>query len=240
MLTISCSWDDVYSRELRNHAEDADDEGTVWFSESGAEEAVVDQLNRLEADGLLQRSNGEGVQASRFIDLGTGNGHLLFCLRGEDGDGNGWNGEMVGVDYSPTSIQLAKRIASQRQVEAIDFQQWDLLVDPPGAWLVGGFDVVLDKGTFDAISLMAGSSNQTSHPCERYREKVIPLIRPDGLLCITSCNWTKAELLEWLAPVGGDLRFYSEARYPTFTFGGHTGQSIVTLVLQKNGPEAAE
>lgn len=206
----------------------------MWFSESGAEEAIVDQLNRLETDGLLQRSKSEGCQASRFIDLGTGNGHLLFFLREEDEDGKCWQGEMVGVDYSPASTQLAQRIASQRQVETIDFKQWDLLGDPPGEWLKDGFDVVLDKGTFDAISLMVGSSNNTSHPCERYREKVVPLIKPAGFLCITSCNWTRAELLEWLAPVGGELSFYSEARYPTYTFGGQTGQSIVTLLLQRN------
>ncbi|KAF2763911.1 S-adenosyl-L-methionine-dependent methyltransferase [Teratosphaeria nubilosa] len=231
-------WDQAYSRELHNHQEDADDEGTVWFSESGAEEAMLAQLNALNEDGLLCRhesretDDAKSGPASRFLDLGTGNGHLLFALREEDDDGNSWGGEMIGVDYSETSIQLAKQIAAQKDAEHIDFEQWDLLAEPPGPWLKDGFDVALDKGTFDAISLMS-SSAEARHPCETYREKVVPLIKPGGFLCITSCNWTKGELLDWLAPGAGALVFHSEAKYPTFTFGGQTGQSIVTLVFRK-------
>jgi EEF1A lysine methyltransferase 2 len=233
------SWDNAYSRELQNYEEDADDEGTVWFSESGAEEAILAQLSSLEEDGLLRRhdlDSSDGTvasgKASRFLDLGTGNGHLLFAIREEDDEGNSWAGEMVGVDYSETSVQLARRIAGQKEAELITFEQWDLLADPPGPWLKDGFDVVLDKGTFDAVSLMETSADGL-HPCETYREKIGPLIKPGHFLCVTSCNWTKAELLDWLAPNTGSLRLHSEAKYPTFTFGGKTGQSIVTLVFRK-------
>lgn len=192
--------------------------------------------------GLLDRKQ------CRFLDLGTGNGHMLFALR-EDEDDNGirWTGEMVGVDYSPASVQLARQVNTQRlqtlneeraEDEPVDlarivFEQWDLLSEAPGAWLGDGFDVVLDKGTFDAISLMPHSGN-SPHPCEIYREKATALIKPGSFLFITSCNWTKEELLDWLACEGSRLAFYDEAKYPTFTFGGQTGQSVVTVVFRRS------
>lgn len=143
---------------------------------------------------------------------------------------------MVGVDYSETSVELSRRIAAQKEVDdAVQFELWDLLSAPPGDWLKEGFDVALDKGTFDAISLMPRpSDSETAHPCEIYREKVAPLIKAGvGFLVITSCNWTKEEVHDWLAPAGAELEYYAEAKYPTFTFGGQTGQSIVTLVLKR-------
>jgi hypothetical protein len=115
----------------------------------------------------------------------------------------------------------------------IVFEQWDLLSEAPGSWLGDGFNVVLDKGTFDAISLMPHSGSPP-HPCEIYREKVTALIKPGSFLFITSCNWTKEELLDWLACEGSQLEFYDEAKYPTFTFGGQTGQSVVTVVFRRS------
>ena len=140
---------------------------------------------------------------------------------------------MIGVDYSDTSVHLARRIATEKEAECVRFEHWDLLSDPPlTEWLQDGFDVVLDKGTFDAISLMPYAEG-SRQPCDIYRDKVVPLIKPACFLCITSCNWTKNELLDWLAPANGSLKYYSEAKYPTFTFGGRTGSTIVTLTLQR-------
>lgn len=174
---------------------------------------------------------------------------MLFALREDEDDGGArWTAEMVGVDYSPASVKLARQVDVQRirtlndeqedddpmDLARIEFEQWDLLTEPPGSWLAGGFDVVLDKGTFDAISLMP-YSEPDPHPCEIYREKVTPLIKPGAFLFITSCNWTKEELLDWLACEGSQLTFFDEAKYPTFTFGGQTGQSVVTVVFRRNG-----
>lgn len=238
-----CSWDDLYSREVQNHADDAHDEGTIWFSESNAEATVLEHLNKLHDAGLISRGHVEGSTApdstpSRFLDLGTGNGHMLFELLEEDDEGEYWHGELVGVDYSEASVQLARRIAEQKHGElpagtdGLRFEQWDLLKDQPGDWLGDGFDIVLDKGTFDAISLMEHQGN-TEHPCHVYRGRVAPLIKPTGFLCLTSCNWTKQELLQWLVLDNGDLEYFDEAKYPTFTFGGQTGQTIVTIILRK-------
>ncbi|KAF2718261.1 S-adenosyl-L-methionine-dependent methyltransferase [Polychaeton citri CBS 116435] len=233
-------WDNVYKRELNNY--DADEnEGTIWFEESNAEPTVLHQLSSLAEEGVLRRcADDSGRPGSRFLDLGTGNGHMLFSLLEEDDDGERWTGELVGVDYSETSIELAKKIARQRAEEndigpdqSVHFETWDILKTLPGDWLGEGFDVILDKGTFDAISLM-DRTDELPSPCETYREKVVPLMKPGALLVLTSCNWTKEELLGWLAPNDGELEYLTEAKYPTFSFGGHSGQSIVTIVFRKN------
>lgn len=237
---IHPSWDNLYERELDNNANDEDDEGIIWFSESNAEKVVLRQLSKLHKAGLLERSHdGSDIPPSRFLDLGTGNGHMLFELREEDEEDESWCGEMIGVDYSESSVQLAQRIAEQKQayqsnLDRLSFECWDLLQSPPGDWLADGFDVVLDKGTFDAISLIEHTSDAAS-PCQVYREKVTPLLKPGGFLFVTSCNWTKQELVQWLAPNDGELAYYDEARYPTFTFAGQTGQTIVTVVFRRNG-----
>ena len=237
------SWDNVYDRELQNQATDETDEGTIWFSENNAEETVRKHLDKLHEAGLINRGCADSdtlsdSQAARFLDLGTGNGHMLFELREIDDEGCCWNGELVGVDYSQGSVQLARRIAEQKYDGEpsnscqFRFEHWDLLNDSPGAWLADGFDVVLDKGTFDAISLMEHGGS-TDHPCQTYQQKVAPLIKPNGFLFVTSCNWTKTELLHLLLPSEGDFILFDEAKYPIFTFGGQTGQSIVTIILRK-------
>ncbi|EME89112.1 uncharacterized protein MYCFIDRAFT_149699 [Pseudocercospora fijiensis CIRAD86] len=231
-------WEAAYERELHNHGEDVDDEGIVWFDESNAEDTVIRKLSSY-ASGPGPRLDRK---STRTLDLGTGNGHMLFALReDEDDEGERWLGDMVGVDYSPKSVQLARRIDEQR-IAALDdsqdayasirFEQWDLLEEPPGDWLGNGFDLVLDKGTFDAISLMPKPEN-APHPCEVYRQKVIDLIKADHFLFITSCNWTRDELIGWLVNNDGKLMLYDEAKYRSFTFGGQTGQSVVTLVFRR-------
>lgn len=233
------SWENFYRREIDNHAQDAEDEGTIWFDESGAEEAVVKVLGQLEEDGVVSR------EQSAVLDLGTGNGHMLFTLRvNEDEGGMAWRRELVGVDYSGVSIELARRIAEERGLEAdVVFETWDLLAQSPGDWMKeGGFEVVLDKGTFDAISLMPRVEGEEL-PGEMYRRVVLGLVKDGGVLVITSCNWTKDEVLGWLASDGREsggagFTFWTEAQYPSFSFGGRSGQSIVTVALRKTGARA--
>ncbi|PSK34009.1 Protein-lysine N-methyltransferase efm4 [Elsinoe australis] len=232
-------WDEAYEREIRNHAEDADDEGTVWFDDTGAEEKVLELLNKHAEEGSLSEVDGDTYSASKFLDLGTGNGHMIFELREE-----GWQGDMVGVDYSETSVRLAQQIAAQRAESDASaeknkaknttaFYKWDLLQDEPGAWLKDGFDVVLDKGTFDAISLSSETNAQGRRSHEGYREKVLPLIKPGGLFIITSCNWTRDEVLKWFEGADGQLSLVDEVDYPSFTFGGEKGQSVCTLAFKR-------
>ncbi|TVY29141.1 Protein-lysine N-methyltransferase [Lachnellula hyalina] len=204
-------WDSLYTTELHNHSADTSDVGTIWFSDSGAENKVLPFLSShiLSDKKLLGPETTQ--QNCSFLDLGTGNGHFLLRLRGldEDGEvdeeGEKWEGRMLGVDYSAQSVEFARRIAASKGVE-IEFEYFDLMSDSPSSILTndesGGWDVVLDKGTFDAISLSEERDGQGRRLCEGYREKVMPLVREGGLLLVTSCNWTGEELRAWFAGAG--------------------------------------
>jgi SAM-dependent methyltransferase len=233
-------WDSAYTTERANFASNGDDEGTIWFSDAGAEERMLSFLEDLSDEGQLHKSSDETDTkeetekriATRFLDLGTGNGHLLFALR-EDG----WEGEVVGVDYSAQSVRLANEILAQKDIsvsDSIQFHEWDILNAAPGPWLpTGGFDVVLDKGTFDAICLSQETDAQGRRICEGYREKVEPLVKSGGRFLITSCNWTAEELRGWFESEGSGMVYESSVKYPSFTFGGKTGTSVCTLCFRK-------
>lgn len=247
-LGTKAYWDAAYEREIANHADSADNEGTVWFSDAAAEERMLQYLDDLADEGRLfkedddEEEEGTGKTTpslTSFLDLGTGNGHLLFAL-GEEG----WRGRMVGVDYSAKSVELARRIAAARRNEDEDevdvqFAEWDILGQAPGEeWLGEGFDVVLDKGTFDAISLSGETDAQGRRIFEGYREKVEPLVKPGGMLLITSCNWTADELKTWFVADEGLLEYEDAIPYPSFTFGGQTGQQVCTLCFRRKSSAA--
>lgn len=56
-----------------------------------------------------------------------------------------------------------------------------------------GFDVCIDKGTFDAISL---NPDHTKEGKKLYVQALKVALKVDGYFAITSCNWTKEQLLE--------------------------------------------
>jgi SAM-dependent methyltransferase len=209
-------------------------------------------LDELAEEGKLEKELGanDGKKATSFLDLGTGNGHLLFALRDA-----GWCGGMVGVDYSPASLKLARQIGEIRasgisreededdeeekdQIQHIPvlFEEYDIFKPKPLQHAPpAGFDIVLDKGTFDAISLSAEVDVSGQRLCETYCSHIKPLIRQGGLFIITSCNWTEEELRAWFerGEGGGELVFHDRIKYPRFTFGGKTGQSVVTLCFRR-------
>ncbi|CBX91701.1 hypothetical protein IAQ61_010997 [Plenodomus lingam] len=223
-------WDAAYTLENSNFSSNLTDEGTVWFSDAGAEERMLAFLEELAEEEVLHKAaESEDRGASRFLDLGTGNGHLLFALREEE-----WNGELVGIDYSDHSVTLAETIRSAKDERYADiaFHAWDILSQSPGKWLGSGFDVVLDKGTFDAICLSQDTDAQGRRICESYRQKVEPLVKNGGRFLITSCNWTEEELKGWFNT--GSFILEGKVKYPSFTFGGKTGSSVVTLCFRKS------
>ncbi|KAJ6020560.1 S-adenosylmethionine-dependent methyltransferase [Penicillium herquei] len=256
---------------------DEDDPGTSWFSEHNAPQKVLHFLTR-RSFPLSPRNKPS--TAPSILDLGTGNGSMLALLQKK----GGYNGMMVGVDYSAQSVELARELQRSRghsayrsdseseesedenQDEQIDesipqpiiFEEWDILsskatLSPTGtaisvsnteetlSWFpyqTGGFDIVLDKGTFDAISL-AGDAKET-RVCERYPDIVRRLLRKGGFLMVTSCNWTEEELVKWFTgPVGSAegevdrLVVWGRVEYPRFRFGGQEGQGVCTVCFQR-------
>ncbi|KAH8165822.1 hypothetical protein CIB48_g2447 [Xylaria polymorpha] len=282
-------WDALYTTEIANHAHDPTDTGTAWFDDSDASTKLVEFLE----DNAQELGLDESTTS--FLDLGTGNGALLFALREA-----GWQGPMLGVDYSAQSVRFARRIerARRRQEQEqgeeeeegnsssssnsdgiekegeedthqddreadVHFAEHDILHGDATALLdarfspavVDGWDVVLDKGTFDAISLSAetldnGGDSGRRRVNEAYGARVLPLVREGGLFLITSCNWTEAELRSWFVEGSGAVQeipavhssgvvefwafeIVGRVEYHSFSFGGVKGQTISSLCFRK-------
>ena len=237
------SWDEVYAGELANHINDPTDEGTIWFDENRAEDRIIQCLSGLVFPCAQSDLRNEDCQDLRILDVGTGNGHLLFELLDE-----GWQAELVGVDYSESSVELARNVGSSRRRDdsdnmkdrqpGITFAVWNAIHDSPGQWCASGFDVVLDKGTFDAISLSDERIDQNGRRGhEVYAAKLTALMKPAGYLLVTSCNWTEEELRIWFEgdnnEVGTRLHFYKAVKFPDFEFAGKKGQSVSCVCFQK-------
>jgi len=100
-----------------------------------------------------------GEKAPYVLDLGTGNGHLLFSLleaQEEDlPEGTVDPTKLCGIDYSTASIALARSIGTKRSngcekvvfdvVDLRDAQQVGQLTSKANDGL--GWDIVCDKGT---------------------------------------------------------------------------------------------
>ena len=81
-----------------------------------------------------------GLVRERVLDVGCGTGeHALMA--------SALGLEATGVDASPTAIDLAKRKAQERGLEA-RFIVWDALELPALGQRVGRFDTVIDCGLF--------------------------------------------------------------------------------------------
>ncbi|QSZ30887.1 hypothetical protein DSL72_000445 [Monilinia vaccinii-corymbosi] len=190
-----------------------------------------------EGEGDSEEEEGEG--AKEHADLGTK-----------------WVGRMMGVDYSEKSIEFARRIArdqwaaretdegGESEIE-IEFVTWDIMKEDPAPKVLNGkqmegWDIVLDKGTFDAISLSEETDADGKRIFERYREKVLALVREGGVAIVTSCNWTEGELIEWFVGKGegerGDsFEVLRKIEYRSFSFGGVKGQTVCSVCFKKCG-----
>jgi len=134
-------------------------------------------------------------------------------------------GSLLGVDYSAESIRLAEAVASSRFSSSLDtgpdntnpqkrnkieFKEWDILRGDPSSLFSfpsdsssssdisqKKFDLVLDKGTFDAISLSGDTDSLGRRVSEGYAARVADLLAEGGIFLVTSCNWTEVELQAW-------------------------------------------
>lgn len=101
------------------------------------------------------------MESTSVLDLGCGNGHLLLDLAELGFE------DLTGIDYSPAAIRLATAVAKDRgfediiQYAAVDFLaeketlDWCSTLNKQDSESKEPkkFKVMLDKGTYDAISL---------------------------------------------------------------------------------------
>ncbi|RUP50357.1 S-adenosyl-L-methionine-dependent methyltransferase [Jimgerdemannia flammicorona] len=215
-------WDRVYDRENANF-EDHGDIGEVWFGEDSVEK-MIDWVNCTIPD-----------RTSSILDLGCGNGHLLLELATLSYT------DLTGIDYSPLAVQLAISIAQGRDLAHIRYETVDFLADLEGVWSKGKrFDVVLDKGTYDAICLnpmqTAAQARGERGPVDRYSEAVKALIKGEnGWLLLTSCNWTREELNLTITPTSGIRPLHSAARQDHKSAQSHSSQEGSTGISKWEG-----
>ncbi|XP_054839582.1 EEF1A lysine methyltransferase 2 isoform X1 [Eublepharis macularius] len=198
-------WDAAYECELKNF-EDSGDTGEIWFGEESMSRLI----------GWLE--NQKIPLNSCVLDIGTGNGVLLVELA-KSGYTN-----LVGIDYSSSAIQLSKKIMEKEGLPHVKLQVEDIL-NPSDE--LSGFHVCIDKGTFDAISLNPDNAGSKR---KQYVKSLHRILRPGGLFLITSCNWTKEELLN---EFGEGFILLEELPTSTFCFGGRTGNNVTVLVFQQ-------
>nr|AEE63106.1 unknown [Dendroctonus ponderosae] len=192
-------WQDRYKTEMRNFSSHGDT-GEVWFGDD-----VVDRI--------INWIRSNIPQSQSIVDVGCGNGHILMELAQLGYE------SLTGLDYSDEAIQLAKAIAGQQGLQ-IKYQ-----VNNAVEGLGSIYDVVHDKGTYDAISL----SENSKDACHKYISSVKSALKENGHFLITSCNWTHSELEEQFKAF-----FALHTNIPTtqFKFGGKIG-SVVSICVFK-------
>lgn len=116
------------------------------------------------------------------------------------------------------------------------------------------YNLLLDKGTFDAISLMEDFGSAVR---DRYLKATSSLLKDDGLFLIATCNWTIDEIEQHMATCielilncrlfPTDLcrsiicvfhfSGYSRTEViptPSMQFGGQQGNKVSVVVVRKN------
>jgi SAM-dependent methyltransferase len=251
MLGFQSYWDAAYTDELTNFREHGH-AGEVWFGDD-VMEVVASWTKALCIDISQGRipNHVDDVKAEagelddkilsswNVLDIGTGNGLLLQELAKQ-----GFS-DLTGTDYSERAINLAQSLASRDGFPNIKFLVDDVLETK----LEQVFQLVMDKGTLDAIGL------HPDGPVKRmmYWDSVSRLVASGGILVITSCNSTKDELVQEVesfnqrkSATASELevakddescrdplfRYVSHVRtYPTFMFGGSVGSRVATVAF---------
>ncbi|XP_037128439.1 EEF1A lysine methyltransferase 2 [Syngnathus acus] len=196
-------WENAYQKELETF-QDIGDVGEIWFGE--------ESMNRV----LKWMDNANIAKDAAILDIGTGNGAFLVEMA-KQGYKN-----LTGIDYSPASVELAKSVLQAEglthvNVKEVDFCRGELEV----------YDVCIDKGTFDAISL---NPDDTGEVKRLYVQALKASLKDRGLFSMTSCNWTKEQLLERFKE---GFQFVQELPTPTFRFGGKKGNSVTALIFKR-------
>ncbi|RIA85641.1 S-adenosyl-L-methionine-dependent methyltransferase [Glomus cerebriforme] len=211
-------WDSLYDRENKNFQENGDI-GEIWFGEHSVEKMV---------DWVLENVSSSSIT---ILDIGCGNGNLLLELASNNFT------NLIGIDYSPNAIKLANDIVKQRNLDniisyyVIDLINSSITESNNEFWLNGTrkFDIILDKGTFDAIALYPKEEEKGKHSKDIYSSKVHSLLNINGYFLITSCNFTKEELI---IKFNDEFDYFDHIKYPTFSFGGVKGQTISTVAFK--------
>lgn len=220
-------WDEVYAKEMEQHDEEV---GSGWFGENATNRVI----NWMVRSPLVTCD-------SKILDIGCGGGEVLIALYNRGFD------KLSGTDYSENALKVAKANLGKEEIpkESIVFHCHDITTEllcskklhddgnvflssaadsAPNGYDLAKFDICLDKGTYDAISLCSGNPGEKR---KKYIENLNKLLVKGGVFIIVSCNWTSEELKNHFS----DYQFLEEIKARTFSFGGKTGQTVSTCVF---------
>jgi SAM-dependent methyltransferase len=157
----------------------------------------------------------------RILECGSGNGTLLLSfLTSPSSEAQKFS--LTGIDYSPLAADLAAGVEKTRreQISNGDYpddsdsdhsedeaESRGVVVNsvPPVEWrcedllrdeIAEKWDLVLDKGTFDALCLSDEPVQEAEGrpPSLVYPERIARLVQKGGFFLITSCNFTEEEV----------------------------------------------
>uniref|UniRef100_A0A8C1KI02 EEF1A lysine methyltransferase 2 n=1 Tax=Cyprinus carpio TaxID=7962 RepID=A0A8C1KI02_CYPCA len=94
---------------------------------------------------------------------------------------------LTGIDYSKAAVELTVNILKEEGLKIFKIQVVDFL----------------NPSTFDAISLRP-EDREEAKKC--YVNSLKTVMQPGGFFIITSCNWTKEQLLQIFTP--GTLTYW--------------------------------
>ncbi|XP_003964018.1 EEF1A lysine methyltransferase 2 [Takifugu rubripes] len=198
-------WEASYKKELETF-KDIGDVGEIWFGE--------ESMKRV----LRWMDKAKIPENAAILDIGTGNGAFLLEMA-KHGYRN-----LTGVDYSASSVELAKNVLQAEDLTDVTVKEMDFL-NCDGK--LKGFDVCIDKGTFDAIILNPDNFNDGK---KLYIQSLKEALKCDGFFAITSCNWTREQLLDRFSE---GFEFVQELPTPRFQFGGKTGNAVTALIFKR-------
>ena len=219
-------WDHHYAQELHLFHQTGDS-GEIWFGED-------------REDSILSWCTAHCTNPNfTLLDLGCGNGHFLGkvlhrCNIQEPG-------RLFGLDYSAHSLQLANAALGQHS-RCVQLAQADLLTVPMHLthplgvqaldWPLGTLDYVVDKGTFDAISLMPSEADREDfiqrEIVPKYLANVCRFMGAGSQYILVTCNWTLQEVEAMFLEAVPCFRLVHviPPSRKAFSFGGVAGNSV--------------
>ncbi|VVC40374.1 Protein-lysine N-methyltransferase Efm4,Methyltransferase domain,S-adenosyl-L-methionine- [Cinara cedri] len=199
-------WNDTYNIELDNF-NNFGDPGSEWFGHSTGQKMI----KCIQSYCKLSREDP-------ILDVGCGNALLLTQLA-ELGFSN-----LYGIDYSAPAVKLANSIILKQNIKNITLKEFDFLTDDVKT--LPTFQLALDKGTYDVISM----NDMSKEKRNQYKENIINLLQPNGMFLIVSCNWTQLELNEQF---DNDFQIIHTIPTPSYQFGGTVGNTLSATLYQK-------
>ncbi|OCB85346.1 hypothetical protein A7U60_g7653 [Sanghuangporus baumii] len=158
-------WDSIYEQEITNF-EDFVDEGEIWFGQESVEKMVSWALSNVPPSPSSSSSASPSVSSSspppKILEVGSGNGNLLFALADVGYDPS----YLAGVDYLPVDLKLEQgKLCGIPKVGGGEKEEGG----------EDGWTLVLDKGSYDAMALAERDEDGT-RPSDSYSERVATLL----------------------------------------------------------------